>query len=436
MAFNKDEVDVVIYHDPCNDGFGSAYVVYRYMLKTKNSREITWMPSGYGGSALKLKKLAEKNVLICDFSYPADIMSKIYEVSKSVLIIDHHATAKKNLERFPDECKIFDMNHSGAALTWKYFFQDEPLPLMIQYIEDRDLWRKKMPMTEEFSAWINTVPREFDRYHEICTTPELLNTGIECGVRFLELDRYNTLQIAESAVPKFISLRSKDSEELFICAHVNSNLLKSDVGNAIINHLPFCDFSAVYETKDSTTATTFSLRSSDLHADVGQISSKYLGGGGHRNASGASIPAITNCISSKVYDSSSYYVIRDGLNGDEPGVVTLNVSHNQIPIGRYLMQTRSSVIPVKNAQFILALRNVIEQNPDVIVSWMPDSAFVSAFKAQLETTPDVHVAIMWRINARGERVNTYVFANGTGSDIIEKFGLVYEDDVYVYERTV
>ncbi len=149
---------------------------------------------------------------------------------------------------------------------------------MFQYIEDRDLWLNKVPLSDSFNAWFNTVPHDFELYHKICTDRELLEDGIKRGTHFLELDRYNTEQIAESAVPKFISLRSKDSEELFICSHVNSRLLKSDIGNRALKELPFCDFSAVYETKDSVALTTFSLRSSDLHADVGMISSKYLGG--------------------------------------------------------------------------------------------------------------------------------------------------------------
>ena len=41
--FNKDEIDMVIYHAPCCDGFGSAYVVWRYYLEHTNIRPIEWV---------------------------------------------------------------------------------------------------------------------------------------------------------------------------------------------------------------------------------------------------------------------------------------------------------------------------------------------------------------------------------------------------------
>lgn len=50
------------------------------------------------------------------------------------------------------------MTHSGAMLTWFYFFPEIEPPLLIKYIEDRDIWTKALPNTDDFSSWFYTLP--------------------------------------------------------------------------------------------------------------------------------------------------------------------------------------------------------------------------------------------------------------------------------------
>ena len=81
-------------------------------------------------------------------------------------VIDHHITAQEALKGL-DYC-VFDMEQSGATLTWQYFFPKKPIPSMLSYIEDRDLWRWKLPDSRAVSAWLGS--HEFDfkvwsRYH-------------------------------------------------------------------------------------------------------------------------------------------------------------------------------------------------------------------------------------------------------------------------------
>ena len=56
-------------------------------------------------------KLKDKNVLICDFSFKKDIIAKLLDIVKGLLIIDHHLSAKNELENLDHKHKIFDMNH-------------------------------------------------------------------------------------------------------------------------------------------------------------------------------------------------------------------------------------------------------------------------------------------------------------------------------------
>jgi hypothetical protein len=61
----------------------------------------------------------------------------------------------------------FDMNHSGAARTWEFCFPDEPMPVMIQVIEDRDLWRFVLPETREFALYLRSFPYDLEVWSQI-----------------------------------------------------------------------------------------------------------------------------------------------------------------------------------------------------------------------------------------------------------------------------
>ena len=139
---NKDNIDFVIYHNPCCDGFGPAYVAWKYLPTKFPNKKVTYYPDNYGNVAPIVK---DKNILISDFSYPENVINTMIKESKSFLIIDHHVTSEQNLENIPNKYKIFDKSNSGCVLTWKYFFPNEPIPTMLLYIEDRDLWKKQLP---------------------------------------------------------------------------------------------------------------------------------------------------------------------------------------------------------------------------------------------------------------------------------------------------
>jgi nanoRNase/pAp phosphatase (c-di-AMP/oligoRNAs hydrolase) len=59
-------------------------------------------------------------VYMLDISWDRKTILDLRERAKDLLIIDHHATAEKELGGL--DFAIFDMNKSGAVLTWEYFF--------------------------------------------------------------------------------------------------------------------------------------------------------------------------------------------------------------------------------------------------------------------------------------------------------------------------
>jgi oligoribonuclease NrnB/cAMP/cGMP phosphodiesterase (DHH superfamily) len=296
-----EEIDFVIYHDPCADGTGSAYVIW-LLNKLKDSLDkIEFFPTNHGRPPPDIKG---KNVLICDFSYSYETIQQMMIDAEKLLIIDHHITAKKELQFIPDEFKIFDMNHSGAMLTWLYVFSTHEPPLFLKYIEDRDIWKKEFNDIDKFAAWWYTLPMDFDIYYKYHDDDLFLKMIENTGSAYQELNKYNIDNSSSFAVPKFCKIGNK----FYFVAYLNTTTLKSDIGNKIFDIFPLIDFSAVYSINDKKNCTNFSLRSTNKHTDVSLVA-KFLRGGGHRNASGVLVSHVTNILPSTIYDSGHLYKV-------------------------------------------------------------------------------------------------------------------------------
>ena len=182
-----------IYHANCADGLGAAWAVHRAL-----GNGVEFVAAGYGDDPFKTMYKGDKNavlpsdrykykfkdrdVLIVDFSYPLSTLRAMSAEARSVLVIDHHKTAQEDLSElhepmdlgkrtpasyvdFLANCgrtytvgqpehgeqrvlpvggnltAIFDMNRSGAGLTWDYLHDTNSRPKIIDLIEDRDLWK-------------------------------------------------------------------------------------------------------------------------------------------------------------------------------------------------------------------------------------------------------------------------------------------------------
>lgn len=376
MRTTKDNVDFVIYHGNCDDGSGSAYAVWKYMQEYPE-REVTYFPAFYNQKA---PDVSNKHVLICDFSYKKDILQKMISEASSLLVIDHHLSAQKDLADIPEIHKIFDMSRSGASLTWSYIFPDQEIPLLVKYIEDRDIWAKKLENTDAFSSWFSTLPHEFEIYDKYLNDQVLLEAIQNKGLSFIELNEYNTNQAVNFVAPKFMKIYDpKGGDRYYFVGYVNSNTLKSDIGNRIFTQYPYLDFSAVYSIIDRTNSTSFSLRSTDQHVNVSEVAT-LLGGGGHRNASAINLKMVTNVLPGLSLDNGALYdKIRDIYFNKtlDFNIVYFNFGVNKREIGKYLLQIKYDT--VQECVAIAKQRNVedktefeIPEKVDMAAVWSYD----------------------------------------------------------------
>ena len=62
---------------------------------------------------------------------------------------------------------IFCQAKSGARLAWEFFHPNTPCPLLLQHIEDQDLWRFSLLDTKVFCAGLRLRNFEFEVYDRI-----------------------------------------------------------------------------------------------------------------------------------------------------------------------------------------------------------------------------------------------------------------------------
>ena len=134
---NPSQTDLVIYHGPyCPDGFGAAFSAWKLL-----GDRATYLPADHGPSAPRGLDVKGKHVAVLDYSFPAAETARMIAEAASFVCIDHHASAVKELADVPEANKVFEMGQSGATLAYNYFHPGQEVPLLLRYVEDKDIWR-------------------------------------------------------------------------------------------------------------------------------------------------------------------------------------------------------------------------------------------------------------------------------------------------------
>lgn len=149
----------VLYHGNCPDGFAAAWAAW---MNLGDSAE--YVACSYGDAPPDVTK---KDVVIVDFSFKRQVMKELAARANTVLVLDHHVTAQQDLDGLEAELDnvtvVFDMERSGATLSWKHFHGMTKCWL-VDYAEDRDLWRHKLHLSKEINAYLQAGPRTFEAY--------------------------------------------------------------------------------------------------------------------------------------------------------------------------------------------------------------------------------------------------------------------------------
>jgi uncharacterized protein len=269
---------LVLYHANCPDGFCAAWVAHRQF-----GGGADYLPVQYGEPP---PDVSGRDVFIVDFSYKRPVMLEVIGAARAVVVLDHHKTAAAELAgdlsvvlpgpslRQPHV--VFDLTKSGGRLTWEHFFPGKPAPWLVDYTEDRDLWRWKLDWSREISAFIASHPHRFSLWDGWDLTPPgcgAWDTFVDAGSAIL---RYQAQQVeAICATAREVDL---DGHKVLAA---NAPVLISEVAGRLAEGRPF---GASWFVR-SDGKQQWSLRSRDGGVDVAEVA-RRRGGGGHRNAAG------------------------------------------------------------------------------------------------------------------------------------------------------
>lgn len=276
---------LVIYHANCYDGVTAAYVCYRALDMAFEGMQpsVDYLPLNYSDPPPDVKG---KDVYIVDFSFKREIMRQLAYDANNLVCLDHHKTAQEALEGLAKEILIetgkditivFDMNRSGAGIAWDYFFKESSRPDLVNYIEDRDLWKFTLPNSKEYNAFIQSFDINLHTWiYELSGKFNINDPNtLEIGKALLRLENKYVKQIVANA--KLIQI------DMCTIPHVQTSILMSEVCDQLLKDYP--DYSHVaysFQRKDGK--IQYGLRSRPSF-DCSVIAKKF-GGGGHKQAAG------------------------------------------------------------------------------------------------------------------------------------------------------
>jgi len=297
----RKKTALVAYHANCIDGFTSAWVTFSAL--DKEGYEIELLAMNYDEDSVGLLKahLNDKRydqLWIVDYSLDVDVLEAIAKanIDTNITILDHHKTAfekynpgievtpTSKLTTYKHGASIFlDNAECGASVCYRYFHGNAaPLPKIIKYVKDYDLWRYKYgDETKHVNKYLRSYSQSIACLDHIATmmeTEEGLEEILEEGMHLQKEHDAGVNELVAKCLPvTFFAIPG-------LCVAAPKEF-SSDVGNLLAKKCK--TFGATYSVDVKANKIHWSLRSiGDF--DVSAIAKRH-GGGGHKNAAGFSI---------------------------------------------------------------------------------------------------------------------------------------------------
>lgn len=272
---------LVIYHGNCADGFSAAWCFWR-----KYGPDADYVAGVYQQDPPDVRG---RDVFLVDFSYKRAVVERMLADANSVCLIDHHKTAIEDLQPLfmqdswtgePKQLAHFtDLNRSGATLAWDYLFPGEDRPLLLGHVEDRDLWRFKLPGTREIQAFVFSHEYSFELWDKLMSADQVELLKMTAAGAAIERKHHKDVAELVAVCKRRMVIGAYDVPVASL-----PHTLVSDAAHLMAQGEPFA---ACYW--DTAEGRTFGLRAADEGVDVSEVAKQY-GGGGHAKAAGFKVP--------------------------------------------------------------------------------------------------------------------------------------------------
>ena len=256
----------VVYHASCMDGAAAAATVY--YLSFSNIDFFALPPSE------SFEARHYNLVMVLDMTLPKDNIVDLMEAGSTVQIVDHHITGFEKTKWF--EGYKYWPNNSGCVATWKTLTKSK-VPKSLMYVEDRDLWKWKLPNSKELNAYIQAQDRDIPRLSKfLFGTFKPNKAAVEIGREILKAQ--------DALVEEQASMALRVGDILF----VNATTLQSEIGHCLLEREKDDSSVAVIYSHRPWGKVRVSLRSKENGPDVSRTAS-IMGGGGHKHSAGMTV---------------------------------------------------------------------------------------------------------------------------------------------------
>ena len=280
------EIDIVIYHANCFDGFGAAFAIW-----SATSNESTeYIPISHYSKYEKIQNIfmqcENKNVVLLDFCFKVDMLKQLNTMTSKLIVLDHHSTTLEQVQQANmSEYCVLNIDKSGCGLAWEYCYNDRlEMPWMLKYIQDRDLFRWEYEdtkyFTESFYRKMTFDFKEWLMFQDAENDTTVLQDCIEDGKTLLKYEE-KELAFLVSKAENIIWNVGGTNYNIYV---LNSNSHTSKIGNILAKDV---DFAMVWLYDHKKNFIKIALRSDAKgnNVNVARIA-EHFGGGGHANASG------------------------------------------------------------------------------------------------------------------------------------------------------
>lgn len=279
-----ENVDVVLYHSPCTDGFTAAYCVWK-----ERGDEVRYIPYVHGTSA-DSEVFRGKNVLLVDMILSRGDMEALFGVARAVYCLDHHETSRW---AEGEDWAYIDMSFSGAMLAQMWVdahLHGEDLnadavarevPKLVQYVQDRDLWRYALPNSREVTEWLFLHDFDFATWSACEATLESAEGMAAAVAQGHAIQKY----VAKHVLKPLAKSGRRRKLGGFDVIAVATRLCVSDLGEMLYTHFPECIILMYARNLDDPGKFDVSLRSASDDVNCVELARQF-GGGGHKRAAG------------------------------------------------------------------------------------------------------------------------------------------------------
>jgi len=275
----------IITHKHCRDGqlaSLAAYLIYR--------EHAHYLEAAYG-DALPGVPFDGSDVAILDFSYSLQTLNSLADRVNHLTIIDHHAFSQAAIDAMRGRSNvtaIHDQAHSGAYLAWRYYhgralealFGEQKVPLLVRYVEDRDLWKFQLPRSQEINAGLSIIPFDRSRWTRYVRPIRGRLFLLKCAVLGTIV-----LRVREGLVRAQTRGHYLVRMAGYVVPVVNATVQLSEVGHAVLDAFPEASFVGIYHDLPGG-RRAWALRSRNPHGVDVSLVARTLGGGGHKHAAG------------------------------------------------------------------------------------------------------------------------------------------------------